>query len=180
MEIDNKGVTVAVNDVAIEIARGAPRCVDPVDLIVRVVLRALKPIVLRHPFHGVVFMRARQREDKQVPARAHHDQLRGAIDVHPIGRGYGIPALPAILRAFDNANGKRGGACWKAEKRGRKTKVPCGAQELAPARTLVFALTLARGARSFVVRIVHIQPRLGSAAPASVVSSQSARLASAV
>ena len=63
----------------IQVARGAAADVQAVREVVRVVLGALELVVLRHPLHRRVLVRARQREGVNVAVRADENDLRRAV-----------------------------------------------------------------------------------------------------
>ncbi len=84
LQVDDDIGIFFTNDKSIQIAGRTARCVSTVRCVLRVVLAALKAMILRQPLDRGVFVRTGQREGVHVVLEAHEDYLCLMINVDAI------------------------------------------------------------------------------------------------
>src|SRR5580765_653863 len=104
-KVDVEIVAFAADGEAVHVPRRAARHEGAVGLVLRLVLRALEPVVLRQPLQRGVLVRTRQVERVDMTLRPHDDDLLLAIDGDAVGGWKGILLRAGRLDAVDEYHG---------------------------------------------------------------------------
>ncbi len=184
MEVDNHGVAVAADHVPVHVPRRPPGRVDAVGLVLRIMFRALKAMVLSAATSlrcSGAGTRAQTRYTWPWTRATISCAARSTFTLSVAGIGYrrSAPFCSPTVRKIGNA-GRRGGRHDRTARPSCQDSRPIGETRGRLGGTSGTRVGLAADASNLVAFFVHVPyPIFGSAAPASVVKNQSARLATA-
>ena len=100
MQIDEHGVTIAANHVAVHVPGRPSGRMNAVRRVLGIMFRALEAVIFWQPLHRVVLVGTRERKHIDVTLGAGHNELRRPVHVHAVARWNRVPGFGAVLNPF--------------------------------------------------------------------------------